>query len=109
MKSGGPWNLRGLRPEARAAAREAARRSGMSVGEWLNNVIQPSDADDDEAWSSSNFDRDTDDRFERRPRDDDREREGERYRSQPRRRGFYAEDDDREPRRGAPRTRHERD
>ena len=24
MKSGGPWNLRGLRPEARAAARDAA-------------------------------------------------------------------------------------
>ena len=47
MKSGGPWNLRGLRPEARAAAREAARRSGMSVGEWLNTVIRP--AEDREA------------------------------------------------------------
>ena len=43
MKSGGPWNLRGLRPEARAAAREAARRSGMSVGEWLNAVIRPAE------------------------------------------------------------------
>jgi len=43
MKSGGPWNLRGLRPEARAAAREAARRSGMSVGEWLNTVIRPAE------------------------------------------------------------------
>jgi hypothetical protein len=39
MKSDGPWNLRGLRPEARASARDAARRSRMSVGEWLNTVI----------------------------------------------------------------------
>ena len=45
MKSGGPWNLRGLRPEAREAARAAARRSGMSVGEWLNSVIEPADDD----------------------------------------------------------------
>jgi localization factor PodJL len=48
MKSGGPWNLRGLRPEAREAARTAARRSGISVGEWLNNVIEPDDELDDE-------------------------------------------------------------
>src|SRR5580700_9400471 len=47
MKSGGPWNLRGLRPEAREAVRTAARRSGVSVGEWLNDVIEP-DEDDDE-------------------------------------------------------------
>ena len=40
MKSGGPWNLRGLRPETREAARDAARRHGMSVGEWLNDVIR---------------------------------------------------------------------
>lgn len=38
MKSGGPWNLRGRRPETREAVRTAARRSGMSVGEWLNDV-----------------------------------------------------------------------
>ena len=43
MKSGGPWNLRGLRPETVAAAREAARRSGVSVGEWLNELIEQSD------------------------------------------------------------------
>jgi localization factor PodJL len=40
MKSGGPWNLRGLRPETLAAARDAARRSGVSVGEWLNELIE---------------------------------------------------------------------
>ncbi len=45
MKSGGPWNLRGLRPETREAARDAARRSGMSVGEWLNDVIRPEQDD----------------------------------------------------------------
>jgi len=43
MKSGGPWNLRGLRPETLAAARDAARRSGLSVGEWLNELIEQSD------------------------------------------------------------------
>ena len=47
MKSGGPWNLRGLRPQTREAARAAARESGMSVGEWLNDVIQPEDDDYD--------------------------------------------------------------
>jgi localization factor PodJL len=43
MKSGGPWNLRGLRPETLAAARDAARRSGVSVGEWLNDLIEQTD------------------------------------------------------------------
>ena len=43
MKSGGPWNLRGLRPESVAAACEAARQSGVSVGEWLNELIEQSD------------------------------------------------------------------
>jgi localization factor PodJL len=49
MKSGGPWNIKGLlRPEAREAAREAARQSGLSVGEWLNNVIETNGEVDDE-------------------------------------------------------------
>jgi localization factor PodJL len=86
MKSGGPWNLRGLRPEARAAARDAARRSGMSVGEWLNTVIAPNEADDDDGWWASDFDRDSDDRFEPHSRHDDRDRPSERHRSAPPRR-----------------------
>jgi localization factor PodJL len=45
MKAGGPWNFRGLRPRAREVALDAARQSGMSVGEWLNSVVE---ADDDE-------------------------------------------------------------
>jgi localization factor PodJL len=78
MRSGGPWNLRGLRPEARAAARDAARRSGMSVGEWLNTVIRPAEANDDESWWSADVDRTPDDRYDRSepgPRNDHPERE----------------------------------
>ena len=34
MKSDVPWQVEGVRRQARETAREAARRSGMSVGEW---------------------------------------------------------------------------
>ena len=39
MKLGMPWSVEGIRPEARETALEAARRSGMSLGAWLNTVI----------------------------------------------------------------------
>ncbi len=39
MKFGVPWSVKGIRPEARETAKEAARRSGVSLGEWLNSVI----------------------------------------------------------------------
>src|SRR5947209_13050700 len=63
MRLGVPWNVKGLRPEARETARQAARRSGMSLGDWLNTVIleQAAEAgvrapghedDDDEAYAS---------------------------------------------------------
>ena len=39
MRFGFPWSERGIRPEARETAKEAARRSGMSLGDWLNSVI----------------------------------------------------------------------
>ena len=39
MKFDVPWSLKGVRPEALQTAEEAARRSGMSVGDWLNSVI----------------------------------------------------------------------
>jgi localization factor PodJL len=39
MKFGAQWSVKGIRPEARETAREAARRSGMSLGDWLNSVI----------------------------------------------------------------------
>ncbi len=34
-----PWNVAGIPPEAREAARAAARRDGLSVGEWLTRRI----------------------------------------------------------------------
>jgi localization factor PodJL len=46
MKSGMGWRVKGVRPEARETAREAARRSGMSVGEWLDTVIVDSALDE---------------------------------------------------------------
>lgn len=39
MKPGVPWSVKGIRPETRETAKEAARRSGLSLGEWLNTVI----------------------------------------------------------------------
>ncbi|MBI1204723.1 MAG: hypothetical protein GC182_19655 [Rhodopseudomonas sp.] len=47
MKFGVPWSVKGIRPEARETAREAARRSGMPLGEWLNSVILQQAEDDD--------------------------------------------------------------
>jgi localization factor PodJL len=71
MKSGGPWNLRGLRPQTREAAREAARRSGLSVGEWLNSVIQQDDTEYGEQMRFADYDEDDDEGY--RPRHDYRE------------------------------------
>ena len=39
MRQNVPWNLEGLDPDTRDAAREAARRAGMSLDEWLNVTI----------------------------------------------------------------------
>ena len=39
MKFGFARSEKGLRPEARETAKEAARRSGMSVDDWLNSVV----------------------------------------------------------------------
>ena len=41
-----PWQVKGIDPEARHTAREAARRSGVSVGQWLNSVILEQAADE---------------------------------------------------------------
>lgn len=50
MKFGAQWSVKGITPETRETAREAARRSGMSLGDWLNSVIlhngAPQDDDD---------------------------------------------------------------
>lgn len=39
MKPGIPWSVKGIESEAREAAKYAARRSGMTLGEWLNSII----------------------------------------------------------------------
>src|SRR5262245_38951344 len=39
MTSSVPWQIRGVSLHIREAAREAARRSGISVGEWLDRAI----------------------------------------------------------------------
>src|SRR6516225_366636 len=81
MKSGGPWNLRGLRPEAREAARTAARRSSMSVGEWLNDVIEPDDEDDEIALFADDDQEDDEVEYERSRRSRRRHRERRRARA----------------------------
>jgi localization factor PodJL len=45
MASDVTWNMKGLAPEVRETAREAARRAGLSVAEWLQSVIIDSAAD----------------------------------------------------------------
>ena len=40
MKPGIPWSVKGIDSEAREAAKHAARRSGVTLGEWLNTVIR---------------------------------------------------------------------
>jgi localization factor PodJL len=39
MKPGIPWSVKGIADDARETAKMAARKSGMTLGEWLNNVI----------------------------------------------------------------------
>ena len=48
MKPGIPWSVKGIEPEVREAAKYAARRSGLSLGEWLNGVILEQAETDDE-------------------------------------------------------------
>ena len=39
MNRAAAWSVRGVGRETREAAEEAARRAGMSLGEWLDEVI----------------------------------------------------------------------
>lgn len=34
-----PWSVKGIAPQTREAVKDAARRSGMTIGEWLNAAI----------------------------------------------------------------------
>src|SRR6516165_5835350 len=49
-----PWHVKGVRPEVREVARDAARRSGLSVGEWLNSLIVDAAAHEDTAGGYQN-------------------------------------------------------
>lgn len=46
--SAAPWSVKGIDPKAREVAKDLARRSGMTLGEWLNTMIMD-DADEDES------------------------------------------------------------
>ncbi len=39
MAQQSPWSVKGVRPESRVAAKVAARRAGLTIGEWLNRAI----------------------------------------------------------------------
>ena len=43
MSAGAPWSVKGIDPKAREVAKGHARRSGMTLGEWLNRVILDDD------------------------------------------------------------------
>jgi len=63
MKLGVSWRVKGVWPEARESAEEAARRSGVSLGDWLNAAIAqqaqhwqaPSPPIPDRAFHGGNF------------------------------------------------------
>ncbi|WP_374579005.1 peptidoglycan-binding protein [Phenylobacterium sp.] len=59
MTSGAPWSVKGIDPKAREVAKDLARRSGMTLGEWLNRMIL--DDDGPEEITSQSY-------FEERPR-----------------------------------------
>jgi localization factor PodJL len=39
MKRAASWSIDGIKPDIREAAREAARRQGLTLSEWLNDII----------------------------------------------------------------------
>ena len=54
MTAGAPWSVKGINPKAREVAKDLARRSGMTLGEWLNQVILQDDGPE-EVTSESYF------------------------------------------------------
>ena len=46
MRSGVPWSVKGIEPEAREAAKQAARRAGVTLGAWLNQIIMEGGTDE---------------------------------------------------------------
>ena len=52
MSAGAPWSVKGIDPKAREVAKDHARRSGMTLGEWLNRVILDDEAAEAESVES---------------------------------------------------------
>ena len=47
MTAAAPWSVKGIDPKAREIAKDLARRSGMTLGEWLNSMIMDEPDEDD--------------------------------------------------------------
>ncbi len=50
MRPGNPWSVKGIQPATRQAAKEAARRHGMTLGQWLNHVILDSSEEPEDVY-----------------------------------------------------------
>ena len=48
MNPAAAWNLRGIGYETRLAAEHAARQAGMTIGEWLEEIVAQRAANDDD-------------------------------------------------------------
>ena len=35
-----PWSVKGIDPKAREIAKDLARREGLTLGDWLNRMIE---------------------------------------------------------------------
>jgi localization factor PodJL len=46
MRPGVPWSVKGIEPEAREAAKQAAHRAGVTLGAWLNQIILDAGTDE---------------------------------------------------------------
>jgi localization factor PodJL len=49
VSAAAPWSVKGIDPKAREVAKDLARRSGMTLGEWLNSMIME---DEDEGYAT---------------------------------------------------------
>ena len=65
--SAAPWSVKGIDPKAREVAKDLARRSGMTLGEWLNTMIMD-DVDEDDGVVPLSRRAHASDAFERRGR-----------------------------------------
>ena len=46
MRPAVPWSVKGIEPEAREAAKQAAQRAGVTLGAWLNQMILEAGTDE---------------------------------------------------------------